>query len=140
MNYLGLGHAVLEGERQVELMQGIEVKPINWDICAQKAELRVRDEETFPRDSLMKIGGVGSFISAACALLLGKREKTMSMAGKTVRVDEIVGLLEKYVGQPSEVTRVGTEELRKRMDSVQGRGTTRTESSRRLSRRLNSVR
>ena len=131
MNYLGLGCGLEDGEggreKEEALLHGFQDEPVIWDVGRRRAELPVKDDGTFPAVTLTEIGDIGRFVAAACELPLGRWEKTMSMVGDTVRVDEVLGLLERHVGTAFEVSQVGKEELRRRAESVQGIGSNRNE-------------
>ena len=141
MNYLGLGHK-FEGKmrkKEKELLHGFQDEPMIWDVGKRKAELPVKDDGTFPAVTLTEIGDIGRFVAAACELPLGKWEKTMSMVGDTINVDEVVGLLVKYVGASFEVSKVGRQELQSRADSVQGIGSSREELLKKMTAQIEMV-
>ena len=99
--------------RERELLQGFRDGPVIRDVRNRKAELLVKDDGACPAIPLTDIGDVGRFVAAACEMPLGKREPTMSMFGESVKMNEVVGFLEKEIGVHFEVTEVNRGKCRR---------------------------
>lgn len=134
MNYLSLGWVAdsdqgqkgtgkTREDRKWEVTRGFVDEPMIFDPAKRKAELPIKGDGTYPTVSLTDIGDIGKFVAAACALPLGEWELDMSFVGEVIGVDEVVRLLEKRLGK-FEVTNVGEEELKRRVQAVEGIGTT----------------
>ena len=131
MNYLVLG---VGGGVERDLGHGLVDWPIIWDVGGWRAELPVKGsgeqegKEMYPRVTMTEIGDIGRFVAAACELPLGMWESTMGMEGETVRVDEVLKVLEEKAGKGKwQVSTVTERELQERADRIEGVGTTRKE-------------
>ena len=100
MNYLGFGAP----HNEEEAVHGIAFEwPVVWDMKNMKARIPLTPEGKIPRLSLTEIGDVGRFTAAACLLPKGEWKKEFNFVGETIRMDEVVKLIEKVRGQKMEI-------------------------------------
>ncbi|KAF2015095.1 NAD(P)-binding protein [Aaosphaeria arxii CBS 175.79] len=100
MNYLGYG-----APDQEEALHGFED---NWEdswfhVNTMKAEIPLTKEGEVPRITMTELRDVGRFVAAACLLPDGFWQEDFSMVGETLRMDEIVKVIEKVKGGKVEV-------------------------------------
>ena len=136
MNYLVLGAGP---QKERELGQELVDCPIIWDVGKRTAELPVKADGTYPRVTLTELGDIGRFVAAACELPLGRWERTMGMAGETVRVDVVLRVLEEKSGVKWEVTTVTEAGLKERTDRIEGIGRDRMEVVSKLVAQMESM-
>jgi hypothetical protein len=97
MNYLGVGAA-----REAEAVAGMREDGEHFFfVRGMRAEIPAGEGGGPPRISMTEIGDVGRFVAAACGL--DKWEARMGMVGETVRMDELVRMVEEVRGRKMEV-------------------------------------
>jgi hypothetical protein len=100
MNYLGFGAP----NNEEEAVHGIAFEwPVIWDMKNMKAKIPLSPDGNIPRLSLTEIGDVGRFTAAACLLPTGAWKEEFNFAGETIRMDEVVKIIEKVRGRNMEV-------------------------------------
>lgn len=100
MNYLGFGAP----HNEEEAVHGIAFEwPVIWDMRNMKASIPLSPKGNIPRLSLTEIGDVGRFTAAACLLPKGEWKKEFNFVGETIRMDEVVKIIEKVRGEKMEV-------------------------------------
>ncbi|KAJ4366695.1 hypothetical protein N0V95_000023 [Ascochyta clinopodiicola] len=100
MNYLGFGAP----HDEEEAVHGIaSERHVIWDMKNMRAKIPLSPEGNIPRISLTEIGDIGRFTAAACLLPRGAWKEEFNFVGETVRMDEVVRLIEKARGQKMEV-------------------------------------
>lgn len=100
MNYLGHG-----AKNEEVAKNGLnDTWVFVWDVKNMKAEIPLTKEGNVPQMSTMEMGDVGSFVAAACLLPPGAWKEDFGMVGETIRLDEVVKIIEKVRGQNMEVT------------------------------------
>ena len=115
MELLGVGCPV---ERRAEALAGLTRHfGFIWDVGNMKAEIPGDGEAevTFTR-----AGDVGRCVATACLLPEGQWGGEMGVVGETVRMVDVVGMIERVRGREMEVRFVGVEELEGRVRSMQG--------------------
>lgn len=101
MNYLGFGAP----HNEDEAVHGIPIEwPVIWEMKNMKARIPLTPEGNIPRLSLTEIGDVGRFTAAACLLPKGAWKKEFNFTGETIRMDDVVKVIEKVRGRKMEVT------------------------------------
>ncbi len=94
MNYLGYGArdeaAATHGMRDTWVFV--------WDVKNMKARIPLTRSKEIPSLTLTEIGDVGRFVAAACLLSKGNWQEDFGMAGETLRMDEVVDLIEEVRG------------------------------------------
>jgi hypothetical protein len=106
MNYLGVG-----AEREAEALAGKRDDGEHFFfVGAMRAEIPLGEGGVVPRMSMTEIGDVGRFVAAACSL--PRWEERMGMVGETVRMDEIVRMVESLRGRRMEVVYRPMERIR----------------------------
>ena len=117
MNYLGFGVSAERGKGKLreEALGGREgEEEVYYYVTESRAELPVMaDEETFPRITMTAIEDVGVFV--AKALDLEKWETVSCMVGETLRMDEVVRIVEKVMGKKWEIMTVAPAEWEERI-------------------------
>jgi hypothetical protein len=108
MNYLGYG-APDEGDA----LHGFNDnwKDVWWHVKEMKAEIPLTKEGVVPRTTLTEIRDVWRFVAASCLLPVGAWKEDFSMAGETVRMDEVVRIAEKVRGGKMDVVYRPFEEV-----------------------------
>lgn len=100
MNYLGYGapneEAALHGFND-------NWKDCWWHVKEMRAEIPLTKEGKVPRCTLTEIRDVGRFAAAACLLPFGSWKEDFSMAGETMKMDEVVRIVEEVKGEKMEV-------------------------------------
>jgi hypothetical protein len=109
MNYLGNGCA---GEKEALAGKSDDGEFIFY-MKDLKAAIPLREDGGIPRISMMEIGDVGRFVAAACSLPAGAWREDFSMVGETLRMDEVVKIIERVRGKKVEVVSRTTEEIRR---------------------------
>ncbi|KAH6625339.1 hypothetical protein C7974DRAFT_455338 [Boeremia exigua] len=101
MNYLGFGAP----HNEEEAVHGIASEwPVVWDMKNMKARIPLSPEGNIPRLSLTEISDVGRFTAAGCPLPNGAWKQELNFVADTIRMDEVVRIIEKVRGQKMEVT------------------------------------
>ncbi|KAF2122885.1 hypothetical protein BDV96DRAFT_593367 [Lophiotrema nucula] len=99
MNFLGYG--AKNGEE--EAINGMnDTWRFIWDVENMKAEIPLTKEGTVPSLSMMELTDVGHFVAAVCLLPKGQWQEDFSMVGETIKVDEVVDIVEKVRGRKME--------------------------------------
>lgn len=99
MNYLGYG-----APDEEPALNGLSDSwRFVWDVEGMRARIPLTREGRVPRLSMMEIGDVGRFVAAACVLPAGTWREDFSMEGATVRLDEVVRIVEEVRGRKMEV-------------------------------------
>ncbi|KAF2005676.1 NAD(P)-binding protein [Amniculicola lignicola CBS 123094] len=99
MNYLGYGAA-----DEVTALNGLQDSWVPyWDVKNMVAKLPLRKDGGVPRISLMEIGDVGRYVAVACLLPAGEWREDFGMVGQTVRMDEVVRIVEEVRGRKMRV-------------------------------------
>lgn len=119
MNYLALGSGIDDAT------QGLFDEPIIWDVSAGKVEMPVREDGTAPKLTMTSLRDIGRFVAAACEMSEGRWEGSMQMVGQVVAVDEVTQIIEEVTGRRMEVMTVRADELRRRVEGIEGFGRTR---------------
>ncbi|KAF9692919.1 hypothetical protein EKO04_009081 [Ascochyta lentis] len=100
MNYLGFGAP----HDEEEAVHGIASEwPVIWNMRNMKARIPLSPQGKIPRVSLTEIGDVGRFTAAACLLPKGAWKEEFNFVGETIRMDEVVRIIEKVWGKKMEV-------------------------------------
>lgn len=101
MNYLGFGAP----HNEKDAVHGIVYEwPVVWDMKNMKARIPLSPEGNIPRLSLTELSDVGRFTAAACLLPEGTWQEEFNFVGETIRMDEVVRIIEKVRGQKMEVS------------------------------------
>lgn len=101
MNYLGFG-APRDPE---DAVHGIVAEwPVVWDVRNMKARIPLSPAGAVPRISLTELSDVGRFVAAACLLPRGEWREEFNFVGETVRMDEVVRIVEEVRGAKMEVS------------------------------------
>jgi hypothetical protein len=106
MNYLGNG---CRNEEEALAGKSDDGETIYY-MAGMVAKIPLRADGKVPRISMTEIGDIGRFVAAACSL--PKWEENFSMVGQTLRMDEIVALIEKVRGKKMEVEYRTPEQIR----------------------------
>jgi hypothetical protein len=77
-----------------------------------KAIIPLREDGGIPMISMMEIGDVGRFVAAACDLPPGLWQEDFSMVGETLKMDEVVRIIEEVRGKKMNVTYRTIDEIR----------------------------
>jgi hypothetical protein len=109
MNYLGYGardeDAALNGLRDDWIFL--------FDVKNMKATIPLTEEGDVPSMTMTEIGDVGRFVAATCLLPKGTWTEDFSMTGDTLRLDEIVRIIEQVRGDKMEVSYRSYEQIEK---------------------------
>ncbi|CAO2652030.1 Nn.00g003130.m01.CDS01 [Neocucurbitaria sp. VM-36] len=107
MNYLGYGAP----DEKAATHEMRDTWVFVWDVKNMKADIPLSKEIEVPRMTMTEIGDVGRFVAAACLLPKGSWREDFSMAGDTLKIDEIVKIIEKVRGGLMAVTYRQYEEI-----------------------------
>lgn len=94
MNYLGYGAP--DSETATHGMRDTWV--FVWDVNHMRARIPLTRDGKVPSMTLTEISDVGRFVAAACLLPKGRWQEDFSMAGETLRLDEVVKMIEEVRG------------------------------------------
>ncbi|KAH7092320.1 hypothetical protein FB567DRAFT_235860 [Paraphoma chrysanthemicola] len=90
MNYLGYGapdaEAATHGMRDTWVFV--------WDVKKMKASIPLTKEGEIPTMTMTEIGDVGRYVAASCLQPKGSWKEDFSMAGETLKLDEVVRKIE----------------------------------------------
>lgn len=131
MNYLALG----SGREATE--QGLIDDKVIWDVPAGRVEMPVKADGSAPRLMMTSLRDLGMVVAAACDLEEGRWRESMEIVGETVGIHDVTRVIEEVTGRRMEVSTVGTEELQRRVDAVEGFGGTREEIFRTMISEIN---
>ena len=115
MNYLGIGCPGLK-HLQDEALAGFSEGPYLFNLKDGWAEVPLKADGSYPRVTMTEIGDIGRFVAAA--LDLDKWEDEMSMAGDTLRFDEVIKLAEEATGKKFKVIKRTKQQLQEEKDSL----------------------
>jgi len=98
MNYLGKG-----SRNEEEALAGNhDNAQFVYYMRDMKAFIPLKPDGTIPRITMTEIGDIGRFVAAACSL--PKWERSFGMVGSTMRMDEVVKLIEDVRQRKMDVT------------------------------------
>lgn len=101
MNYLGYG---AKNDEKAATHEMRDTWVFIWDVLNMKAALPISSDGEIPQITMTEIGDVGRFVAAACLLPKGSWKADMGIVGETLRLDEVVAIIEKIRGSKMEVT------------------------------------
>ena len=107
MNYLGKG-CINEKEALAGKHDDAEFVYYMHDL---RALIPLKSDGTIPRITMTEIGDIGRFVAAACSL--PKWERSFGMVGETLRMDEVVRLIEEIREKKMAVEFRTQEQVRK---------------------------
>jgi hypothetical protein len=97
MNYLGYG---CKNEKEALAGKHNDGEHFYF-IKAMKAQIPLKPDGSIPRITMTEIGDIGRFVAAACSL--PKWDRQLGIVGQTLRMDEVVELIENVRGHPMKV-------------------------------------
>jgi hypothetical protein len=100
MNYLGYGAPDAEAATHGMRDNWVFV----WDVKNMRASIPLTKEGMVPTMTMTEIGDVGRFVAASCLLPQGTWKEDFSMAGDTLKLDEVVKNIEEVRGAKMEVS------------------------------------
>ncbi|KAH8722659.1 hypothetical protein GQ44DRAFT_348038 [Phaeosphaeriaceae sp. PMI808] len=100
MNYLGYGAP--DAEAATHRMRDTWV--FVWDVARMKASIPLTRDGKIPSMSLTEISDIGRFVAAACLLPKGSWKEDFGVVGETMRLDDVVKLIEKVRGRKMTIT------------------------------------
>ncbi|KAL9115634.1 MAG: hypothetical protein Q9227_000002 [Pyrenula ochraceoflavens] len=122
MNYLGYGAV----DEEVALAGKGNDGEFVWNVKEMKAEIPLiegkENERSVPRITMTELGDVGRFVAAACELPLGEWKEDMFCVGDTLRLDEVVEIVERMRGRKMEVKYRTVEEIRQDLGKAREKG------------------
>jgi len=98
MNYLGKG---CKSEKEALAGKHDDAEFVYY-MRDMKALIPLKADGTIPRITMTEIGDIGRFVAAACSL--PRWQRSFGMAGSTMRMDEVVKLIEEVRQQKMDVT------------------------------------
>lgn len=107
MNYLGKG---CSNEREALAGKHDDAEFVYY-VRDMKAAIPVKSDGTIPRITMTEIGDIGCFVAAACSL--PKWERSFGMVGETLRMDQVVRLIEEVRERKMDVEFRTQEQIRK---------------------------
>jgi hypothetical protein len=114
MNYLGNGCA-----NETEALAGkSDDGEAIFFMKDLKADIPTGEGGKIPRLTLTEMGDVGKFVAAACDLPQGQWREDFEMAGETLRMDQVVELIEKVRGKKMAVTYRSVEQIREELKNT----------------------
>ncbi|KAF2502459.1 NAD(P)-binding protein [Lophium mytilinum] len=115
MNYLGYG-----APDEAKALAGKENDgTFIFDVENLTADIPLTATGEIPRMSLTEIGDVGRFVAAACDLPVGEWKEEFGAVGETLRMNEIVKLVERVRGRTMQVRYWKLEEINKDLWKVE---------------------
>jgi hypothetical protein len=98
MNYLGKG---CKNEKEALAGKHDDCEFVYY-MRDMKAVIPLKSDGTIPRITMTEIGDIGRYVAAACSL--PKWERSFGMVGETLRMEEVVRLIEEVRGRQMDVT------------------------------------
>jgi hypothetical protein len=111
MNYLGNGCV---NEKKALAGKGDDGETIFF-MKDMKAIIPTGEGGKIPRLTMTEMGDAGNFVAAACDLPQGQWREDFEMVGETLRMDEVVELIEKVRGKKMDVTYRTMEQTREEL-------------------------
>lgn len=107
MNYLGKG---CSNEKEALAGKHDDAEFI-YSMHDMRALIPLKSNGTIPRITMTEIGDIGRFVAAACSL--PKWERSFGMVGETLRMDEVVRLIEEVRGKKMDIEFRTQEQVQK---------------------------
>lgn len=100
MNYLGYGSI-----NEEDALHGFNDNWEDswWHINTMRAEIPLTRKGDIPSVTMTEIRDVGKFVAAACQLSQGKWQENFSMAGETIKMNDVCTIAENVRGQKMQI-------------------------------------